>query len=283
LVRPEQITLMIVEDDLDIADMLNAYFRVQGYEIILVNWGEDVLPIIQKKRPDLIVLDIRLPDINGYEVAQRLRETQRYADIPIIFLTDKRARTDRLHGLALGADDYITKPFDIQELRLRIRNALRRAKQGSILNPVTELPDAALVDERLQECLGARDWGILDITIQHLDHFREAYGFVAADDVLRAISLLISSTVRDICGTEVFIGQPQLAGFIIIVHAVDLPTIKERLQTRLTQSLAYFYPLKDRERRINPMNQLAIQIKTLDATQGPFESIESLKSKITAS
>ncbi len=79
----------------------------------------------------MVILDIRLPDIDGYEVARRLRDNRRTADIPIIFLTEKRDRSERLQGLELGADDYITKPFDVQELRLRIRNALRRAEQDT--------------------------------------------------------------------------------------------------------------------------------------------------------
>ena len=115
--------ILIVEDDLDIAEMLNAYFRVQGYEVFTVNWGEDGVRAAQTVLPDLMILDIRLPDIDGYEVARRVRSDRRTSDIPIIFLTEKRERIDRLQGFEVGADDYITKPFDVQELRLRVRNA----------------------------------------------------------------------------------------------------------------------------------------------------------------
>ena len=86
-----------------------------------------------------MILDIRLPDIDGFEVARRLRGNRKTREIPIIFLTEKRERGDRLKGLELQADDYITKPFDIQELRLRVRNALQRSRQGSLTNPVTGL------------------------------------------------------------------------------------------------------------------------------------------------
>ena len=123
-------TILIVEDDLDIADMLNAYFRVQGYEVLTVNWGEDGMRSCLTGTPDLVILDIRLPDIDGFEVARRLRANRKTREIPIIFLTEKRERKDRLKGLELQADDYITKPFDIQELRLRVRNALQRSRQG---------------------------------------------------------------------------------------------------------------------------------------------------------
>jgi DNA-binding response OmpR family regulator len=133
--QPEQLpSLLIVEDDLDIAEMLDAYLRVQGYEVQVVNWGEDALEYCRLHSPDIVILDIRLPDIDGFEVAHRLRTNRLTKDIPIIFLTERRNRSDRLQGLELGADDYLTKPFDVQELQLRVRNALRRNAQGALTN-----------------------------------------------------------------------------------------------------------------------------------------------------
>jgi len=82
--------ILIVEDDPDVSEMLNAYFRVQGYDVYTVNWGEDGVRAGQTTTPDLIILDIRLPDIDGYEVARRLRKDRRTQEIPIIFLTEKR-------------------------------------------------------------------------------------------------------------------------------------------------------------------------------------------------
>ena len=97
--------ILVVEDDLDVAEMVNAYFNVQGYEVHTVNWGEDAVRACQSSPPDLVILDIRLPDIDGFEVAFRLRNNRKTKEIPIIFLTEKRARSDRLQGLELGADD----------------------------------------------------------------------------------------------------------------------------------------------------------------------------------
>src|SRR5258708_2973261 len=141
--------ILVVEDDLDVAEMLNAYFRVQGYDVYTVNWGEDGVRSAQTVHPDLVILDIRLPDIDGYEVAKRLRGDRRTREIPIIFLTEKREREDRLQGLELGADDYITKPFDLQELRLRVRNALQRLSQRSLTNPPRALPERTQSHDRL--------------------------------------------------------------------------------------------------------------------------------------
>ena len=218
--------ILIVEDDLDVAEMLNAYFRVQGYEVFTVNWGEDGVRSCQTVHPDLVILDIRLPDIDGYEVARRLRSDRRTAEIPIIFLTEKRDRSDRLQGLELGADDYITKPFDVQELRLRVRNALKRVSQGSLTNPVSGLPEGALVDEKLSEVIEKDGVAVLFVSIDNMDSFREAYGFVASDDVLRAISLMIVNTMREVSRPEDFLGHLSRTDFILVLPPSNLAGIE---------------------------------------------------------
>lgn len=244
----EKHTVLIVEDDLDVADMLNAYFRVQGYEVLTVNWGEDGVRACQTSRPDLIILDIRLPDIDGYEVARQLRSNRRTENIPIIFLTERRHRDDRLKGLELGADDYITKPFDIQELRLRVRNSLKRAAQGALNNPITGLAEGPLVDERLAECLESiQDWALMVVSIENLETFRELYGFIASDDVLRAISLMVNNSVRDMGSNGDFLGHLNGTQFLVVTQAGYLTKLVEHIRSRLDQSLEYFYPIKDRE------------------------------------
>lgn len=272
--------LLIVEDDLDVADMLTAYFRVQGYEVQTVNWGEDAVRACQASAPELVILDIRLPDIDGYEVARRLRTDRRTKEIPIIFLTDRRSRADRLQGLELGADDYITKPFDVQELRLRVRNALRRFTQGTLTNPVTNLPEGVLVDERLTECLTTEGWAILLIAVENLDSFRDAYGFVASDDVLRALSLMIHNAVREVGSTSDFVGQYSPIEFILVTTPATLSDLSERIVSRLDQSLDYFYPLKDRGREDMPGKRLAVRLKQLLASQGPFADLDALKAEL---
>lgn len=275
----EKYTILVVEDDLDVAEMLNAYFRVQGYDVLTVNWGEDAVRACKTTRPDLIILDIRLPDIDGYEVARRLRNNRRMQDIPIIFLTERRGRNDRLQGLELGADDYITKPFDVQELRLRVRNALKRSSQGTLTNPVTGLSEGALVDERLEECLQNEDWAILMISLEHLDVFREAYGFVASDDVLRAVSLMISNAVRELGRASDFIAHVNPTEFVLITEPDMLSTLSERIRTRLEQSLDYFYPLKDRNQE-DGETRLKIRMGSLVSGEKTFKSVDELKTAL---
>ena len=273
-------TLLVVEDDVDVAEMLTAYFRAQDYDVTAVNWGEDAVETCSVKRPDLVILDIRLPDIDGFEVARRLREHQRTQDIPIIFLTEKRDRTDRKQGLEVGGDDYVTKPFDIQELRLRVRNALRRTSPSTLTNPVTGLPEGPLVDERLLECLDAGNWAILLVIIEHLADFREAYGFVASDDVQRAVSLMIHNAIRGLGSSNDFVGQLSPSEYLIVSGNLNLDPLAERIRSRLEGSMDYFYPVKDRELPLEgPL--LAVKLAQLMDSDGPFKNLEALKEKIS--
>lgn len=269
--------ILVVEDDVDVAEMLTAYFRAQGYEVSAVNWGEDAVQACRSNRPDLVILDIRLPDIDGFEVARRLRTNQRTLDIPIIFLTEKRERSDKLQGLEVGADDYITKPFDIQELRLRARNALRRTTQSALTNPVTGLAEGALVDERLMECLESSDWALLLVSIDNLAEFREAYGFVASDDVQRAVSLMIHNAMRGVGSAKDFVGQVGPTDFLLVTTPANMSALGDRIRSRLEQSLDYFYPLKDRGNQNAAPNRLGVRMYQLTANEGPFKDLIELK------
>jgi len=122
----EKKRLLIVEDDADTVEMLSLFFEEEGYQILSTAWGQDVLKLCQELLPDLILLDIRLPDIDGFEVCWRLHDYFQTSHIPVICLTEKREQVDKIKGLEAGATDYITKPFNLHELKLRVRNALRR-------------------------------------------------------------------------------------------------------------------------------------------------------------
>lgn len=277
--------ILIVEDDLDLSEMLSAYFRVQNYDVLTAAWGKEALDIAKDNHTDLIVLDIRLPDIDGYEVCRQLRIQRQTQDTPIIFLTEKRDRVDKLQGLELGVVDYITKPFDIQELRLRVRNAISRVNRQALVNPVTDLPEGQMVDERLTALIDTPDkWTILQMSINSLGRFREMYGFVAADDVLRAVTLMIRNAVREHGTSEDYIGHVGPEDFIIITQSGNVNEIRDRIQKRIEQSREYFYPLKDREKAREAMeaNHLRLNSGFITQTDGPFEDLDALKAKLTA-
>lgn len=260
----DKATILIIEDDLDIADMLSTYFRAQAYEILVVNWGEDGIRTSLTNQPDLIILDIRLPDIDGFEVARRLRSNRRTKNIPLIFLTEKRERSSRLQGLELQADDYITKPFDIQELRLRVRNSLERSRRSSLTNPVTGMPEGALVDDQLMISLAQADSGLLVVSLRNLDFFREVYGFVASDDLLRAVTLMMQDSLNEFKLANAFLGHLTAADFIIISHQAGINDLKNRLQKRIEQALGYFYRDQDRDEEEDVFRERELKVHLID-------------------
>lgn len=280
--------LLIVEDDLDLADMLNAYFREQGYEVIIAAWGEDAVRICDEMSLDLVILDIGLPDIDGFEVCRRIRQNRRSANLAILFLTDRRERRDKLAGLELGVVDFITKPFDIQELRLRVRNQLQYARQTSQYNPVTNTADTSLTNRYLEDLVASPpQWAILSLRIAGLDLYRERYGFHAADEVLRSVTLMVNNVVRaDSGGRNNFIGHFTNQDFVIITDAARLQTTRDHIEERLQQSLIYFYPLDDRP-IIESMPQedrlrLVVGV-TKPSSDSRFGDLDSLKRAILTS
>ncbi|MFN8373870.1 MAG: response regulator [Anaerolineae bacterium] len=275
--------ILIVEDDLDLSEMLNAYFRVQNYEVHTAAWGEEALRIAKDQPLELVVLDIRLPDIDGYEVCRRLRTQRQTQETPIIFLTEKRDRVDKLQGLELGVVDYITKPFDIQELRLRVRNAISRATRQALVNPVTDLPEGGMVEDKLNGLLlSSEKWAVLLVSINSLNEFREHYGFVAADDVLRAVTLMVRNAVREHGSEEDFVGHMGQEDFVIITTAENVGKIRERIENRISQSREYFYPLRDRDKVREAMeaNHLRLSSGVVQHSDGTYKDLDELKAAL---
>ena len=117
--------ILVVEDELETEEMLRTYFEFCGYEVLSTAWGQDVLEMCRENPPDVIILDVQLPDMDGYEVYQALGSTQQTSHIPVIFLTKLVDDDLKATSRAMGALDYITKPFDLEELERRVRDALR--------------------------------------------------------------------------------------------------------------------------------------------------------------
>jgi diguanylate cyclase (GGDEF)-like protein len=239
--------LLVVEDDIDIANMLKIYFTGLQYEVDVANRGADALEKTKHVLPHLIVLDIMLPDIDGYEVCRNLRTSTRTSHIPVIFLTQKDERSDKLQGLELGADDYITKPFDIEELKLRVMGAIRRSERESLTDPRSGLPAGRLIEEQLRRIIREENWALLDIRVNNFEPFRDVYGFVAGDDVLRFTAMLVSETVDETGSPSDFIGHAGGDNFIVITKNEVAADLKHRLKTRFAGEVLTHYNFIDRQ------------------------------------
>jgi PleD family two-component response regulator len=240
--------ILVVEDDVDISNMLRIYFDSQGYEVWVAARGQEALDTCRRKLPNIIVLDIMLPDIDGYEVCRRLRGNLRTSHIPILFLTQRDERSDKIAGLELGADDYITKPFDIEELKWRVQNALRRATYESLTSPTTGLPSGKLIEEQLKNLMRRNGWTILYVGINDFEPFNEVQGFVAGDDVLRFVAMLLTEVVDELGTPNDFIGHVGGDDFILITTAEKAPLLRDTLIERFDAQVGTFYPFRDREK-----------------------------------
>ncbi|MCL4273018.1 MAG: response regulator [Anaerolineales bacterium] len=239
--------LLVVEDDPDIANMLKIYFSGLQYDVDVANRGRDALEKTKQVLPHLIVLDIMLPDIDGYEVCRTLRTNMRTSHIPVIFLTQKDERSDKLQGLELGADDYITKPFDIEELKLRVQGAIRRSERESLTDPRSGLPAGRLIEEQLRRIIREKDWALLDMRVNNFEPFKDVYGFVAGDDVLRFAAMLIGEVVDDLGTTGDFIGHAGGDNFIIITTKEAAPNIRQKVKERFAEEVQSHYNFIDRQ------------------------------------
>ncbi|MGD2079317.1 MAG: response regulator [Chloroflexota bacterium] len=237
-------TILVIEDDPELGQMLQAYFGEQGFQATVMPSGEEALGWVNTAVADVVVLDIHLPGMDGFEVCRRLRQNNRFRHTPVIFLTERRAQGDRLAGLELGAVDYMTKPFDIQELGLRVRNAVERAEMTNESNPVTGLPERSISDQQIADLLKRPDWAVVVAGVSGLRSFSESYGFVVADDVARANGLMIQQIVKASGDCE-FLGHLDAAEFIIVTSPGQADKLAEQCRRRLEATIPYFYPAAD--------------------------------------
>lgn len=158
--------VLVVDDEKSIVEIVTAYLERDGYQVMVAYDGKSAIDLARKERPDLLVLDLMLPEVSGWDVCRTLR---RESDIPIIMLTARDDTTDKIVGLELGADDYVIKPFDPKELVSRVRAVLRRyeSKPGSA--QVIKLADLVIDVEKRTVC---RDEKRIDLTSTEFDLLR---------------------------------------------------------------------------------------------------------------
>ncbi len=278
--------ILIVEDDADISNMLQLYFKSQGYEVHAALRGDNALELARQKMPNVIVLDIMLPDIDGYEVCRRLRTSLRTSHIPIIFLTQRDERSDKIRGLELGADDYVTKPFDVEELRLRIRNTIQSAEVASLTSPSTGLASGRLIEQQLRELVHTDDWSLLYIGIEGLEAFNEVYGFVAGDEVLRFTALLLNRAVERHGTPDDFVGHVGGDDFILMTRTASLEALRDEIIEQFNKDVATHYDFITRKKGYLVVENasgtamkvalMRLLIGTLTDADGPFTDIREI-------
>ncbi len=239
--------ILVIEDDFDVAEMLLMYFGSHQFEIFHAEDGMTGIQMARSHFPTLILLDVMLPNMDGYEVCRKLREVSLTKYIPIIFLTQRDERADRVKGLELGADDYITKPFDVDELRLRVKGSIRRANRISLHEGRTGLPTGPLINDEIAR----REENQVTYTearlgIEGFEAYSDVYGFMAADEAFGFAARCIQEVVSSKGTPNDFVGVMD-NDFVVLLHN-NATELEEEIKTRFVEGIKAFYSFADVER-----------------------------------
>jgi diguanylate cyclase (GGDEF)-like protein len=241
--------ILVVDDDPDIARFVEVNLRSAGYDVAVAADGEQALERAAELRPDLVLLDVMMPRIDGFEVAQRLRRSPSTANASIIMLTAKALSADKVTGLQAGADDYIIKPFDPIELLARVKGTLRRAKEMRNLSPLTGLPGNIRIQEEIErQVRDAHDFAVLYCDLDNFKAYNDQRGFVRGDRLIQATARIIQDAVVEHAGTEGFIGHVGGDDFVAVVAPQAATETARRICERFDEARAEFYDPEDLER-----------------------------------
>jgi diguanylate cyclase (GGDEF)-like protein len=242
-------TILVVDDDPDIARFVEVNLRSAGYDVAVAGDGEEALDKASEIRPDLVLLDVMMPRIDGFEVAQRLRRSPQTANTSIIMLTAKALSADKVTGLQSGADDYIIKPFDPIELLARVKGTLRRAKEMRNLSPLTGLPGNIRIQEEIERQV--RDGEPFSVLYCDLDNFKaynDQKGFVRGDRLIQSVARIIQDAVVEHVGTEGFVGHVGGDDFVAVLAPEPSEAVAKRICERFDEARSEFYEPEDLER-----------------------------------
>jgi diguanylate cyclase (GGDEF)-like protein len=249
------VKILVVEDDKDIRDLLRTYLAMQGFEILMAADGEEALHVAQQEQPHLVLLDLMLPGIDGYEVCRRLRHSIKTANIPIIMLTARGALPDKLTGFEIGADDYITKPFDAVELLARVKTQLRHVEQA-LLSDLTGLPGNTATEQVIKRLTSGKGekWAILYVDIDNFKSYNDVYGFLKGNEIIKAAARILSEVVAEkgskANGLESvdFIGHIGGDDFVVTTTPDKVDAICQEIVRRFDAAMPQFYSKEDWQR-----------------------------------
>jgi diguanylate cyclase (GGDEF)-like protein len=241
-------SILVVDDDPDIARFVEVNLRSAGYEVSVAGDGEEALERAAEIRPDLVLLDVMMPRLDGFEVAQRLRKNPQTANTSIIMLTAKALSSDKVTGLQSGADDYIIKPFDPIELLARVKGTLRRAKEMRNLSPLTGLPGNIRIQEEIERQVREhRPFAVLYVDLDNFKTYNDKYGFVRGDRLIQGTARMIQDAVMA-SDREGFIGHVGGDDFVAVVEPEVAEDVAKAVCDRFDTDRALYYEDDDLDR-----------------------------------
>jgi len=186
---PPSELILVADDDRDTVRFIEANLQLEGFVVIHVSDGEEAVLQARERVPDLILLDVSMPKLDGLQVCKRLRADPRTKHIGVIIITGRANSADKVVDLTAGADDYIIKPFDPVELVARVKSSLRRTKQMRAVSPLTQLPGNIQVQEEISRRVAlGESFGALYVDLDHFKSFNDHYGFLRGDECIKALA-----------------------------------------------------------------------------------------------
>ena len=241
-------TILVVEDARIIAELLKETLDIEGYHTITVLNGEEAVQFALRETPQLIILDIMLPGINGYEVIKRLRDHPKTMNIPIVVLSACTSHAEKICAFELGVDNYLTKPFDTEELLALVRRQLRRAQQGS-LSPLTQLPGGLQVEHALRSKLDSSDqWSLLYLDLDNFKAFNDVYGFLAGNEMILLVGHVCQRMVYEYGNSTDFVGHIGGDDFLVMTTPDKAELLCQKILSSFKAHSETLYRQDDLER-----------------------------------
>jgi diguanylate cyclase (GGDEF)-like protein len=233
--------VLLIDDEVTLLDVMKTNLEIEGYEVATSMRGETGLASAVVDQPDLIILDIMMPDVDGWEICRRLRADQRTRYIPIIMLTALDETHNIVKGFESGADDYLSKPFENAELFARIKSALTKAGKGMVVDPLTNLPGKNQIYEETRKRLERRGkfFAFLYVDISNLRYINYTFGIERGDSVIKMVGDILSDLV---VADEEFLGYMGEDDFIVLTIPLRVPQIFNGLATRFDGSICDICP-----------------------------------------
>ncbi len=242
------IKILIVDDDPDIRDVLKLTLSEENYEILEADNGEDALKVIHSNQPDLILLDYKIPRIDGREVCRRIKKDLLLRHLPIIMVTGKGDINDKVDGIDAGADDYVVKPFEPKELLARIRMILRHTERDLEANPLTRLPGNVSILKELSKRLENKSlFAVCYLDLDKFKSYNDKYGFEHGDEVIRETARLLIRCTKEFGNPDDFVGHIGGDDFVIVTTADKTDFLCQKIILNFENLVPSFYNEKDRK------------------------------------
>jgi PleD family two-component response regulator len=212
--------ILVVDDEDHIRRILKFQLEKHGYRVVVAENGEVALEIVRRESPDLILLDLMMPRIDGFETCRRIRRNFQTSQIPVIILTAKSELPDKIKGLQDGANDYLIKPYSNEELLLRVRNVLEWSLRQKEANPLTGLPGNRAIEKELQARIERKaSFAFLYVDIDNFKPYNDHYGYQKGDDAILFLGDIITEAVNALGGGDDFVGHIGGDDFVVITTA----------------------------------------------------------------